>query len=160
MKVPGVPPPRIVPLSHTTVPLFVKVQFGMSSMFAVVMFSVLPEASVKIPPKVPPVQPIVPLNTALVPRSAPLSTVNEPLGFTVNGPFSESVWPLSESVTVPGPLVPRMTPPTVGLMSSVTVTPALVMMAVSAAPGTRLGFQLAAVFQVPLAVLVQVMVAA
>src|ERR1017187_8031453 len=125
------------------------------------MFSVLPEASVRIPPQKPADQPIVPLNTALVlPASEPLSTVNEPLGFAVNGPFSESVWPASESVTVPAPLVPRMTPPTVGLMSSVTVTPALVIMAVSAAPGTLLGFQLAAVFQPPLLVLVQVMDAA
>ena len=55
------------------------------------MFSVPPDASVKVPPKVPAVQPIVPLNTALVlPTSAPPSTVNEPLGFTVNGPFSAS----------------------------------------------------------------------
>src|SRR5664280_1664996 len=93
------------------------------------------------------------------PVSAPLSTVNEPLGFTVNGPFSVSVWPASESVTVPAPFVPRIIPPTVGLMSKVTVTPALVMMAVSVAPGTWLGFQLVAVFQPPLAVLVQLMVA-
>jgi|GEM_PF-1790916 len=122
------------------------------------MFSVLPGASVKIPSKKPAVQPIVPLNTALgLPASVPLSTVNEPLGFTVNGPFNVSVWPASESVTVPGPLSPRMIPPTVGLMSKVTVTPALVMMAVSVAPGTVLGFQLAAAFQTPLTVLVQVM---
>jgi hypothetical protein len=53
-----------------------------------------------------------------------------------------------------------MIPPTVGLMSKATVTPALVMMAVSVAPGTVLGFQLAAVFHPPLTVLVQVMVAA
>jgi hypothetical protein len=45
-------------------------------------------------------------------------------------------------------------------MSKVTVTPALVMMAVSVAPGTWLGFQLAALFHPPLAVLVQVMLAA
>ena len=107
------------------------------------MFSVLPGASVKIPSKTPAVQPIVPLNTAFVlPINTPLSTVNEPLGFTVNGPFSVSVWPASESVTVPAPLVPRMIPPTVGLMSKVTVTPALVMMAVSRA-GHTVGFQLA-----------------
>ena len=125
------------------------------------MFSVLPGASVKIPSKTPAVQPIVPLNTALVlPTSVPLSTVKEPLGFTVNGPFSVSVWPASASVTVPAPLVPTMIPPTVGLMSKVTVTPALVMMAVSVASGTWLGFQLAALFPPPLAVLVQVMVVA
>ena len=44
-------------------------------------------------------------------------------------------------------------------MSKVTVTPALVMMAVSVAPGTVLGFQLAVLPQFPLAVLVQLMVA-
>ena len=45
------------------------------------MFSVLPEASVKVPPKVPAVQPIVPLSTALVlPTSVPPFTVNEPPG--------------------------------------------------------------------------------
>ena len=83
----------------------------------------------------------------MLPTSVPLSTVNEPLGFTVNGPFSVSVWPASESVTVPGPLVPRMIPPTVVLLLRDTVTPALVMTAVSPEPGTWFGFQLAAVFQ-------------
>src|ERR1019366_2922527 len=112
-----------------------------------------PAASVKLPPKVPPVQPILPLNTALVPRSAPPSTVNEPLEFTVNGPLSASAWPLSESVVSPGPLVPRMIPPTV--VSPPSVTPPLAMMAVSPAPGTVLGFQLAAVLQPPAAALVQ-----
>jgi hypothetical protein len=72
--------------------------------------------------------------------------VNEPLGFTVNGPSSESVWPASESVTVPAPLVPRMIAPTVVAALSETVTPAFVMMAVSLAPGTPLGFQFAPVF--------------
>ena len=151
----------MVPLFHATVPLFVKMQFGMSWLFAVVTFSVLPEASVKLPAKKLALQPIVPLNTALVlPTSEPLSTVKEPLGFTVNGPLSESVWPASESVTVPAPLVPRMSAPTVVAPLSETVTPALVMMAVSVAPGTVLGFQLAAVFQPPLAVLIQLMLAA
>ena len=118
-------------------------------------------ASVKMPPKDAADQPIVPLNTALVlPASAPLSTVNEPLGFTVNGPFSASVWPLSESVTVPAPLVPRMIAPTVVPLFSETVTPALVIMAVSLAPGTAFGFQLTAVFQPPLAELVQLMMLA
>src|SRR5664279_3658670 len=125
------------------------------------MFRVLPEAIVRVPPKEAPDQPIVPRNTALVlPTSVPLSTVNEPLGFTVNGPFSPSVWPASASLTVPAPLVPRMIAPTVVLPLSDTVTPALVMMAVSFKPGTLLGFQFVAVFQPPLAVLVQVMVAA
>ena len=86
--------------------------------------------------------------------------MNEPLGFTVNGPFNASVWPASESATVPAPLVPRMSAPTVVEPLSETVTPALVMMTVSFVPGTWLGLQLAAVFQPPLAVLVQVMVAA
>src|ERR1039457_90743 len=125
------------------------------------MFRMLPEASVKIPPKEAPDQPMVPLNTELVlPTSVPLPAVNEPLGFTVKGPFSPSVWPASESVTVPAPLVPRMIAPTVVLPLSETVTPALVMMAVSFTPGTLFGFQFAAVFHPPLAVLVEVMVAA
>src|ERR1035437_25160 len=125
------------------------------------MLSVPPEASVRIPPKEAADQPIVPLNTALVlPTSAPPSTVNEPLGFTVNGPFSASVQPASESVTVPAPLVPRMIAPTVVAPLRDTVTPALVMMAVSFVPGTPLGFQFAAVFQPLLAALVQLMVAA
>src|SRR5690349_8729715 len=125
------------------------------------MFSVLPEASVKIPPKDATDQPIVPFNTALVlPTKLPLSTVKEPLGLTVNGPFKASVWPASDRVTVPRPLVPRMIPPTVVALLSKTVTPALVIMAVSAAPGTLFGFQFVAVFQPPLAALVQLMVAA
>src|SRR5438132_8507012 len=52
-----------------------------------------------------------------------------------------------------------MMAPTVVAPLSETVTPALVMMAVSLAPGTVFGFQLAAVFQPPLAELVQLMVA-
>src|ERR1035441_9056840 len=125
------------------------------------MFSVMPEASVRIPSQKPADQPIVPCNTALVlPASVPLSTVNEPLGFTVNGPFSESVWPASERATVPAPLVPRMIAPAVVAPLSETVTPALVMMAVSFAPGTPLGFQLVGAFQPPLVVLVQLIVAA
>src|ERR1035441_2010196 len=125
------------------------------------MFSVPPEASVRIPPNVPADQPIVPCNTALVlPTSAPLSTVNEPLGFTVNGPFNASVWLFSERVTVPGPLVPRTTAPTVVALLSKTVTPALVMTTVSFVPGTPLGFQFEAVLQPPLVELVQLTVAA
>ena len=151
----------MAPLFQTTVPLFVKVQFGRSWLFAVVIFRVLPAGSVKIPSTIPAVQPIAPCNTALVlPTSAPLSTVNEPLAFTVKGPFNESVWPASERVTGPAPLVPRMIPPTVVVPLSETVTPALVMTAVSVAPGTVLGFQLAAEFQTPLALLVQLIVAA
>src|ERR1035441_8424408 len=92
------------------------------------VLSVPPEASVKLPPKEAADQPIVPCNTALVlPTSAPPSTVNEPLGFTANGPFSESVQPARESVTFPAPLVPRMIAPMVVAPLSGTVTPALVM---------------------------------
>ena len=48
------------------------------------MFSVLPDASVKFPAKKAAVQPIVPLNTALVmPVNTPLSTVKEPLVLTM-----------------------------------------------------------------------------
>src|SRR6266568_2396452 len=120
-----------------------------------------PDASVRIPPKEAAVQPIVPLKTALVlPTRLPLSTVNEPLGLTVSGPFNASVWPASDRITVPAPLVPRMIAPTVVALLSETATPAFVMMAVSVAPGTLFGFQLAAVFQPPLAALVQLMVAA
>ena len=96
----------------------------------------------------------------VLPTSVPLSTVNKPLGFTVNGPYSESVWLLSESVTMPAPLVPRMIAPTPVAPLSETITPALVMMAVSFVPGTVFGFQLAAVFHPPLAALVQLMVVA
>src|SRR5438093_12778605 len=124
-------------------------------------FSVPTAASVGIPPKEAAVQPMVPLKTALVlPTRLPLSTVNEPLGLTVNGPFNANVWPASDSVTVPTPLVPRMIAPTVVAPLSETVTPALVMMAVSVAPGTVFGFQFAALFQPLLAVLVQLIVAA
>ena len=56
------------------------------------MFSVLPAASVRTPFKEAATQLIVPLNTAFVfPTSTPLSTVKEPLGFTVNDPFSARV---------------------------------------------------------------------
>ncbi len=125
------------------------------------MLNELPEASVQIPSNRPADQPIVPRNTAFVlPTSVPLSTVNAPLGFTVNGPFNASVWLLSERVTGPEPLVPRMIAPTVVAILRETVTPTLVMMTVSFAPGTPLGFQFAAVFQPPLAALVQLIVAA
>src|SRR5207253_5899726 len=118
------------------------------------MFNVPLAAIVRMPASRPPVQPIVPLNVALaeLPDSAPLSTVNAPLGFTVNRPFNASVWPARDSVTVPAPLVPRMIAPTVVAPLSETVTPALVMMAVSVAPGTVFGFQFAALFQPLLAV--------
>ena len=120
---------------------------------------VLPTASVKIPTREPDVKFMVPLNTALVLPMSVLSTVNEPLGFTVSGPLSASVWPFIANVTVPAPLVPRMIPPTVVAVFNETITPALVMIAVSVVPGTEFGFQFAAVFQLPLAALVQLIVA-
>src|SRR5262245_31574938 len=133
----------------------------MSWLLPLVMFKVPLVRKVSVPARRPPLQPMVPLKVALVmPESAPLFTVNEPLGLTVSGPFSASVWPLSESATVPGPLVPRMIAPTVVAALSETVTPALVMIAVSLAPGTLFGSQFAAVFQSPLVELVQLMVAA
>ena len=65
-----------------------------------------------------------------------------------------------EKMAVPPPDVPSVMPPTAVLPLRDTVTPVLVMTAVSAEPGTAFEFQLAAVFQKPLAVLVQMKVAA
>ena len=157
-------PPRISPLDHSTVPLFVKVQLGMSRYPAPSAVSVASPERVNVPPRRPPVQPISPLNTALVlPTNSPPSTVKEPLGLTVNGPLSASVRPASESVTTPALPLPRMIPPTVVAPSRVTVTSSLVMMAVSCAPGTPGPpdeLQLAGLLQSPLLGLTQVKVAA
>src|SRR5216683_2707303 len=98
-------PPRTFPLAHATVPLLVSTQLGRSLTPAPpAMFSVQLAARVSVPARVPAVQPIVPRNTALVlPASTPLSTVNKPLGLTVNGPFNASVWPASDRITGPAP---------------------------------------------------------
>src|SRR6266853_5035296 len=127
------------------------------------MFNVPFVAKVSVPAKIPPVQPIVPLMEELVvPDSEPLSTVKEPRLLTVQGPLSVKVCPFIKKVCVVlPPVAPSVRPPTVGLTSSVTVyAAALVMTAVSLAPGTWLGLQLSAEFQLPPAVLVQVIWAA
>src|ERR1035438_7831614 len=78
----------------------------------------------------------------------------------VNGPFSVSNWLFNDKVVVPAPKVPREIPPTAVPLLRNTVRPALVMMAVSLALGTLFGSQLRALSQPPLAVLVQLRVAA
>ena len=163
MNVPGLPPARIVPSAHVTVPLFVKVQFGMSWLPAVVRDNVPLVFKVKIPASVPPVHPIAPLKLeVLVPLSVPLATVNWPQDPTTSRPFSVSVWPFSERM-VDGPqfaFAPSVMPPADAALLKLTVTLALVMIAASLMPGTELGLQFAAVFQSPHAVFVQLMVAA